>query len=66
MLRLELIIIIKAISQLKSAARLINCPPYVDRADILLANTVLGSLLIAVYFLSVLLLNAGNVEKVGM
>ena len=66
MLCLEFTIIIKAISQLKSAARLIDCPPDVDRADILLATTVLGSLLIAIDFLSVLLLYAGNVEKVGM
>ena len=66
MLRLELAIIIKSIGQLKSTARLINFPPDVDRTDKLLANTILGSLLIAIDFLSVLLLNAGNVDKVGM
>ena len=66
MLRLELIIIVKAISQLESATRLIDRPPNVDRADKLLAITVLGSILIAIDFLSVLLFNTGNVEKVGM
>ena len=66
MLSLELTIIVKAISQLKSSTRLIDCPPNVDRANILLAITVLGSILIAIDFLSVLLFNAGNVEKVGM
>ena len=65
MLRLEFIIIVKAICQLESTGQ-INCPPDVNWTHILLAIAVLKSILIAIYFLSVLLFNAGNVEKVGM